>query len=114
MSVIKICYLIESRDEIHVKIDKNKGQMLSGKYSAEKLLDSAKIITCAFKTASKRPIQKTAEATDGLLGNKIADKITRTTLQKSSSYLMALIQTEDKKKYTYHLTKGNQLLINID
>ena len=32
--------------------------------------------TDAIKTASKRTIQKTAEATDNLIGNKIADKIT--------------------------------------
>ena len=30
----------------------------------------------AIKTASKRAIQKTAEATGDLIGNKIADKIT--------------------------------------
>ena len=30
-----------------------------------------------LKTASKRAIQKTAEATGDLIGNKIADKITR-------------------------------------
>ena len=30
-----------------------------------------------FKTASKRVIQKTAEVTGDLIGNKIADKITR-------------------------------------
>ena len=35
-----------------------------------------KSITDAIKTAPKRPIQKTAEATDDLIGNKIADKIT--------------------------------------
>ena len=35
-----------------------------------------KIITNAIKTASKRVIQKTAEATGDLIGNKIADKIT--------------------------------------
>ena len=42
------------------------------KYS-QKLLDSAKKST--IKTASKREIQKTAEATGDLIGNKIADKI---------------------------------------
>ena len=30
----------------------------------------------AAKTASKRVVQKTAEPTGGLIGNKIADKIT--------------------------------------
>ena len=49
---------------------------MSNKYS-QKLLDSAKISTTdAIKTASKRAIQKTAEATGALIGNKIADKIT--------------------------------------
>ena len=33
--------------------------------------------TNAIKTASKRAIQKTAEATGYLIGNKIADKITK-------------------------------------
>ena len=52
------------------------GKSLSSKYS-QKLLDSAKKSTTdAIKTASKRAIQKTAEATDDLIGNKIADKIT--------------------------------------
>ena len=47
---------------------------LSNKYS-QKLLDIAKKSTAdAIKTASKRAIQKTAEATGDLIGNKIADK----------------------------------------
>ena len=49
---------------------------LSNKYS-QKLLDTAeKSTTDAIKTISKRAIQKTAEATGDLIGNKIADKIT--------------------------------------
>ena len=56
---------------------KNMGKSLSNKYG-QKLLDSAKKSTPdAIKTASKRAIQKKkAEATDDLIGNKIADKIT--------------------------------------
>ena len=34
--------------------------------------------TDAFKTLLKRAIQKTAEATGGLIGNKVADKIAKT------------------------------------
>ena len=49
---------------------------LSNKYG-QKLLDSAKRSTTgAIKTASKRAIKKTAEATGDLIGNKYADKIT--------------------------------------
>ena len=73
-------YSIEPRDRIYVKgygflsFAKNKGKRFSNKYG-QKLLDSAKISTTdAIKTASKRAIQKTAEATGDLIGNKIAGK----------------------------------------
>ena len=39
--------------------------------------------TDAIKTASKRAIQKTAEATSELIGNKIAEKITNVSKKKS-------------------------------
>ena len=43
----------------------------------KKLIDTAtKIGVDAAKTASKRVVQKTAEATGDLIENKIADKIT--------------------------------------
>ena len=48
---------------------------LGNKYG-QKLLDNAKKSTTdAIKTASKRVIEKTAEATGDLIGNKTADKI---------------------------------------
>ena len=49
---------------------------MSIKYG-QNLFDSAKKSTTdAIKTASKRPIQETAETTGDLIGNKIAHKIT--------------------------------------
>ena len=61
------------------KIGKNISKNLNGKYSPgmlgmhQKFLHHAKqSATDAFKTASKR-IQKTAEATGDLIGNKIAN-----------------------------------------
>ena len=82
MKIIKMRYSIEPRDRIYVKgygflfFAKNMGKSLSNKYG-QKLLDSAKKSTTdAIKTDSKRAIQKTAEATGDLIGNKIADKIT--------------------------------------
>ena len=52
------------------------GKNLRNKYG-QNLLDSAKkSIADTIKTASKRAIQKTAEATGDLIGNKIADKTT--------------------------------------
>ena len=50
---------------------------LNNKYS-QKLLDHAKQSAAdALKTSSKRAIPKRAEANGDLIGNKIADKITR-------------------------------------
>ena len=43
----------------------------------EKLMDTAAMAGInAVKTASKRVVQKTAEATEDLIGNKTANKIT--------------------------------------
>ena len=51
-------------------------KQIDNKYG-KKLMDAAtKTGIDAAKTASKRVIQKTAEATGDLIGNKIADKIT--------------------------------------
>ena len=56
-------------------IGKNKSKNLRGKYN-QKVLDQTKQFTTdAFKTASKRAIQKRAEATGYLIDNKITDKI---------------------------------------
>ena len=83
-------YSIEPRDRIYVKgygflsFAKNIGKSLSNKYG-HKLLDSPnKSTTDAIKTASKRAIQKTAEGTGDLIGNKISDKMTSVSKKKST------------------------------
>ena len=59
------------------------GTHLTNKYG-QKLIDTAKKSTAdTIKTASKRAIEKTAEATADLIGNKTADKIT--SISKKSS-----------------------------
>ena len=79
---IKMRYSVEPRDRIYLKgygflsFAKNMSKSLSNKYG-QKLLDSAnKSTTGAIETASKRAIQKPAEAAGDLNGNKTADKIT--------------------------------------
>ena len=79
---IKIRYSIETKDRIYAKgygflsFAENIGKNLSNKYD-QKLVDSAKKSTTdAIKAASKRAMQKTAEATGDLIGAKTADKIT--------------------------------------
>ena len=87
----KARYSIEPQDRIYVKgygflsFAKNMGKSVSNK---KKLLDSAKKSTAdSMKTASKRVIQKTAETTSDLIGNKIADKITSVSKKKSTKEL---------------------------
>ena len=66
-------------------IGENLSRNLSGK-SSQKILDHAKqSATDALKTTSKRIIQKSAEATGDLIGNKIADKmkVSKTSPQNS-------------------------------
>ena len=74
---IKMRYLIEPRDRVYVKgyWFMSFARSMSNKYG-KKVVDAAKkSATDATKTASKRAIQKTAERTEELVGNKIADKI---------------------------------------
>ena len=97
---IKNRYWVEPRDRIYVKgygflsFAKNMGKSLSNKYG-QKRIDSAKRSTAdAIKTASKRAIQKRAEATGDLIGNKIADKIT-SVLKKKSTKTLPNDETEE-------------------
>ena len=113
-------YSIEPRDRIYVRgygflsFAKNMGTHLSNKYS-QKLLDTArKSTTDPIKTASKRAIQKIAEATGDLIGNKTADKIT--SVSKKTQYNESEADNNNLKdilkKDTYLQKKGNKLLMN--
>ena len=104
-------YSIEPTDRIYVKrsgflyFAKNMGKSLSNKYG-QKLLDSAKKSTTdAIKTASKKAIQKTAEATDDLIGNKIADKITSVSKKKSAKELPNNEAKEEDAEIATHKKK---------
>ena len=68
--------------KVGAKIGKNINKNLSGKYSPfmlaahQEIFDHVKQSTAnALNTASKRSIQKRAEATGNLIDNKIAEKI---------------------------------------
>ena len=113
MNIIKMRYSIEPRDRIYVKgygflsFDKNIGN----KYG-KKLLDTAKKSTTdAIKTVSKKAIQKTAEATGDLIGNKIADKITSILKKPNNNDDDDDVElTTHKKRYTS--PKERQQIIN--
>ena len=107
-------YSIEPRDRIYAKdygfltFAKN----MSNNYS-QKLLDSAKKSTTdAIKAASKKAIQKTAEAFGDLIGNKIAAKITNAS-NKSSKELHSEKEeanNEIPKERYISLEKGLQII----
>ena len=81
-------------------IGKNISKNLSRKYS-HKLLDHTKqSATDAFKTSSKRAIQKTAEAIGNLIHNKIADKITKVS-KKSLRNNLETVTNENDKEISY-------------
>ena len=81
-------------------IGKNISKNLNNKYS-QKLLDRAKkSATDVFKTSSKIVIQKTSEAT-ALIGNKIANRITKISRdsQQNISEFLKQLQMNMIKKY---------------
>ena len=58
---------------------------LSNKYGKKLLNNTKKSTIDPIKTASNRAIQKTAEATGDLIGNKIADKTTSVSKKSSNN-----------------------------
>ena len=64
---------------------------LDNKYG-QKLVDSAKkSATDTFKIASKRAVQKTAEATRDLISNKIADKVTSYSKNRQMKHIQMML-----------------------
>ena len=91
-------YSLEPRDWVYVKGYGfiSFARSMSNRYW-KKLLDTAKkSATDAIKIASKRTIQKTAEATGDLIGNKTADKITSISKKPSN------ISNNDDVELTTH------------
>ena len=76
------------------------GKNLNNK-NGQKLLDNGIAFTTdAIKTASKRAIQKIAETTGDLIGNKIADKITSVSKKKSAKELPNNETEENVERFT--------------
>ena len=96
---------------------KSIGKNLNNKYGQKIIGTATKSTTDAIKIASKRAIQKTAEATGGLIGNTIADKITSISKKPVKELSNNDEKEEDMeitthKKDIYHQKKDNKLLMN--
>ena len=110
-------YSLEPRDRVYVKGYGfiSFARSMTNRYW-KKLLDTAKKSTTdAIKTAPKRTIQKTAEATGDLISNKTADEITSiSNISKNDDveltthkiiYIYIYI-------YIYHQKKDSKLLMS--
>ena len=75
-------YSVVPKDRVYTKrygflsFSKSMGKHLRSKYGQKTLGSARNSTTDAIKFASKRAIQKIAEATGDLIGNKTPDKIT--------------------------------------
>ena len=77
-----------------------------GNKYGKKLMDTAaKTGIDASKTASKRIVQKTAEATVDLIGNEVTDKITSICKPKEKEI------KKKQKKFIFHQKKDNKLFM---
>ena len=114
-------YSIEPRDRIYVKgyefssFAKNMGRhaikiakRLSNKHGQKRLDSAKKSTTDVIKTASKRAIQKKAEATGDLIVNKIADKVTSV----SKKSVIELHNNDEAKEEDVEITTHNKIYIS--
>ena len=113
-----IRYSVQSRDRIFEgygflsfakimdrNIDKNVSKNVRGKYSWKPLDQAKQYAAEAFKTPSKREIQKSAETISDLIGNKVADKslelhhiMKKNILDLVKKYLQKAIYLQKKEK----------------
>ena len=85
---------------------------MSNKYG-QKVLDTTKTsATDALKIASKRAIQKAAETTGDLVGNKIADKVTSIAKNQQVNHTHMRLAMKYQKKDIYLHKKDKKLLMN--
>ena len=108
MKNIKTRYSTKPRDKYNIYVKgyrllsfaKNMGKNLSNKYGQIFIDGAKKSTTDAIKIASRTAIQKTAEATGDLIGNKIADETISVSkkLQKNETE-KDIKRTTPKKRY---------------
>ena len=96
---------------------KKISKIISCKCGQKRFDHTKQSATSSIKTVSKRAIQKTAEATGDLFGNKTADKIANTSSQNipETNSLNGLNTTSQQKiqyreKDIYHVNKKLRLI----
>ena len=95
-------------------IGKNISKSLSSKYSQKRLDHAKQSATDTLKTASKRAIgkkNKTAEATSCLIGNKIADRISKISKNSPKTIQKQMKKKKLLEKDIYLQSKDRKLLM---
>ena len=82
---------------------------MSGKYSQRCLDHHKKFAPDAIKTAFKKAIQKTVEATGVLIGNKFANKVTKS-LKKFTASKVYIEDDKEMPKEIYVSQKRQQII----
>ena len=83
----------------------------------DKIDNAERSATNAFRTSSKRVIQKTAEASGGLIGNKIINRITKVSKNSQQNNLETIKKQQDEKilkKDTNLQKRDKKVLVNYD
>ena len=78
-------------------LGKNKSKNLSDKYSQKSLDYVKQSATDVLKNASKRAIQKKSEANGNLIGNKVANKVTKVSRGSPQNDSETVISERDKQ-----------------
>ena len=112
---VKMRYSIEPRERRcgFLSFAKNICRNLSNKYGQKLVHNAKKSATDAFKIASKRAIQKTAEATGDLVRNKIL-QIKLQVFQKNQqvNHIKMGLAMKYRRKDIYLHRKDKKLLMN--
>ena len=83
----------------------------------DKIDNAERSATNAFRTSSKRVIQKTVEASGGLIGNKIANRITKVSKNSQQNNLKTIKKQQKKeilKKDANLQKRDKKVLMNYD
>ena len=100
-----LSFAIKFGDRYGKKLMNTATKVGTSKYG-EKIIDTTKKQGSEFaKTAGKRVLQNSAEATGDLIGNKIVDKITSLGKSKKKK------KKQMKKKLLFHQKKDNRSLM---
>ena len=113
LSYIEVWILDFFLDYGFFSLRKRCAKSISSKYGLKLIDITKKSATDTLETASKKAIQKTAEATENLIGNKIAEKITKVASTREDQKNSTQPTGISKERYIPP-EKRQQIMMNFD